>query len=109
VLLEQEPAFLRTSANDNGDHQQQVGAASRMPCSRAGHDALMNRYATDRVWPLYLFFVAALLACAYVLVSQVPDALHGEIRPIVAAVCVLLAIPFLIAGVVFVRRYSRTD
>ena len=42
----------------------------------------MNRYATDRVWPLYLFFVAALLACAYVLVSQVPDALDGEIRAI---------------------------
>jgi hypothetical protein len=76
---------------------------------RVGDDALMNRYATNRVWPLYAFFAVGLLACGYVVVVQGLGALHGQIRSVIAVSCVLLAIPFLIAGVVFVRRYSRTE
>lgn len=69
----------------------------------------MNRYATDRVWPLYAFFAVVLVVCGYVVVLQGPAALRGHIRSIVAVLCVLLAIPFSIAGIVFVRRYTRTE
>lgn len=75
---------------------------------RVGDDASMNRYARDRVWPLYAFFAVALLACGYVVMAQLPVALDGHAQSVIAVVCALLAIPFLVAGVVFVRRFSRT-
>jgi hypothetical protein len=37
---------------------------------RVGDDALMNRYATDRVWPLYVFFGACVLVGLYLFAAQ---------------------------------------
>lgn len=64
---------------------------------------------SDRKWPLYLVFVFGILVVLYVLVEAVPRALDGSGKEIAAVICVLLGLPFVIAGIVFVHRGYRDE